>query len=484
MSLIVNGTEIENVVVINKSTGVSTEIETMQDKNGNIIFEKASSTDVILSVTRVDATISSTASSFVGIAVDTDVNTTAYITYGGITKTVPYNSSNIGVYFGKYGTEEDDGTPVSGDMIITGAQSVRVYSYSIDKNTTGYCSCITGIKSWGLLDNVGTRMFYKCPITSIKIPKQIKIIRNNAFYECTNLSSVTIAEGLEEIEGSAFYKCTALNTINLPSTLTDMQDSVFSYSAISSINSSVEGVIDLRNTKLKTYNNMVNYTDKVYRLYIPNTVETLYSTRESLSSINSDTDNIANLENLVNLQSLSLANYSTVVHTFTRLNLPNISSLINLKLDINADNITKINTNTTGLCDLSKYTAFNESTLLYTNCSKLTLSSSLSAIPTKMFQQVYSITDIIIPSSVKSIGANAFAGCGPYHNKSGSVVFNTTTGWQYYNSSTSTWTSISSSILSKTGYISGTLTALTALCSSSSNTDTPGYANYEWRNTN
>lgn len=42
MSLIVNGTEIENVVVIKRATGESVEIEKLQDQNGNVIFEKIS----------------------------------------------------------------------------------------------------------------------------------------------------------------------------------------------------------------------------------------------------------------------------------------------------------------------------------------------------------------------------------------------------------------------------------------------------------
>lgn len=40
MSLIVNGTEIENVIVIQRATGESTEIEKLQDQNGNVIWEK------------------------------------------------------------------------------------------------------------------------------------------------------------------------------------------------------------------------------------------------------------------------------------------------------------------------------------------------------------------------------------------------------------------------------------------------------------
>ena len=39
MSLIVNGTEIENVIVVKRATGESVEVEKLQDQNGNVIWE-------------------------------------------------------------------------------------------------------------------------------------------------------------------------------------------------------------------------------------------------------------------------------------------------------------------------------------------------------------------------------------------------------------------------------------------------------------
>lgn len=42
MSLIVNGTEIENIIVINSATGERIELEKFQDQNGNVLWEKVS----------------------------------------------------------------------------------------------------------------------------------------------------------------------------------------------------------------------------------------------------------------------------------------------------------------------------------------------------------------------------------------------------------------------------------------------------------
>lgn len=46
MALIVNGTEIENIIVIKKESGESIELELLQDQNGNIIWEKSKLIDV------------------------------------------------------------------------------------------------------------------------------------------------------------------------------------------------------------------------------------------------------------------------------------------------------------------------------------------------------------------------------------------------------------------------------------------------------
>lgn len=47
MALIVNGTEVENIIVIKKESGEVVELDKFQDENGNIIWEKLSAVDVI-----------------------------------------------------------------------------------------------------------------------------------------------------------------------------------------------------------------------------------------------------------------------------------------------------------------------------------------------------------------------------------------------------------------------------------------------------
>ena len=53
------------------------------------------------------------------------------------------------------------------------------------------------------------------------------IIRNNAFYNCTNLALVSLPSGLTSIGNSAFYMCTKLALTGLPSGITSIGNSAF-----------------------------------------------------------------------------------------------------------------------------------------------------------------------------------------------------------------------------------------------------------------
>lgn len=50
----------------------------------------------------------------------------------------------------------------------------------------------------------------------VKLPSTIKVIRNAAFCQCSNLSEINLPEGLEEIGDDAFACCDSLGSITLP----------------------------------------------------------------------------------------------------------------------------------------------------------------------------------------------------------------------------------------------------------------------------
>ena len=67
---------------------------------------------------------------------------------------------------------------------------------------------------------------YAPQIREIVIPKTVKSIGDNAFYECKNLIDVTLQEGLESIGELCFWN-TGLKEISIPSTVTSIGSGCF-----------------------------------------------------------------------------------------------------------------------------------------------------------------------------------------------------------------------------------------------------------------
>ena len=75
--------------------------------------------------------------------------------------------------------------------------------------------------------SIGERAFFQCGFESISLPDGLETIGNQAFWNCSNLKSVTLPEGLESIGNEAFYSCIQLETLVLPSTLKSIGESAF-----------------------------------------------------------------------------------------------------------------------------------------------------------------------------------------------------------------------------------------------------------------
>ena len=56
----------------------------------------------------------------------------------------------------------------------------------------------------------------KGSLRSVQLPSTLKVIRANAFRECSALCRVELPEGLEEISALAFFDCERLKEITIP----------------------------------------------------------------------------------------------------------------------------------------------------------------------------------------------------------------------------------------------------------------------------
>ena len=115
----------------------------------------------------------------------------------------------------KPGTYSDGGSSVSGNLVIPATVSNGKDTFKVI--SIGFSS-FRGNKE----------------LTSIELPSTVRIIGNNAFEFCENLSEVKLSDGLTTIGEEAFY-FTNISSIVLPSTLIEIKRGAFAFSKLSDV---------------------------------------------------------------------------------------------------------------------------------------------------------------------------------------------------------------------------------------------------------
>ena len=78
------------------------------------------------------------------------------------------------------------------------------------------------------LTEIGQNAFRECTgLTSVTIPNSVTSINSAAFQNCTGLTSVTIGNSVTTIGSAVFYGCTGLTSITIPDSVTTMGTNAF-----------------------------------------------------------------------------------------------------------------------------------------------------------------------------------------------------------------------------------------------------------------
>ena len=124
-----------------------------------------------------------------------------------------------------------DCVPIATLIIIptTVSNSGTTYTVtSIGDEAFRDCSSLTSIDISSSVTSIGDRAFMNCSsLTSVTIPNSVTSIGESAFSWCSSLTSVTIGNSVTSIGESAFYNCSSLTSVTIPNSVTSIGYSAF-----------------------------------------------------------------------------------------------------------------------------------------------------------------------------------------------------------------------------------------------------------------
>lgn len=291
---------------------------------------------------------------------------------------------------------------------------------SVGEGAFAGCEYLDEINFSGALKSIGEDAFSGCKrLKTVNLPDSLEIIENGAFRGCVSLKSITIPANVKEL-GYAFYSCNletiyynAENCITINPSKTEIEGvyrSPFNRSGVKNIivGDNVKEVPDF----------LFTYVSTLETVTLPDHIESLGKAAFAFSGIKTVTGLKVTQEieeytfyNCANLTELDLSDISvTDIGNYAFAN----SGLVSFKASKNLESIGRgcfENCKNLETVDLGGgATVVTASVTDNENPEAVNSVSKLMLIGTDAFANCTSLTEIVIPDSVKDVGEKAFYG--------------------------------------------------------------------------
>ncbi len=253
--------------------------------------------------------------------------------------------------------------------------------------------------------SIGTIFYYNTNITSIKIPSSVMSIGYCAFKGCSSLTSIEMPSSVTSIGSCAFEGCSSLTSIEIPSGVTSIGYNAFS--GCSSL-TSIEMPSSVTSIGSSAFSNCSSLTSIDIPSGVTSIGDSVFIYCSSLTSIDIPSG-------LTSIGSSAFSNCSSL----TSIDIPSCVTSIGYYAFSGCSRLTGVY-----ITDIASWCAieFGNSSAnplyyaenLYLNnelVTDLIIPSSVTSIGFSAFYNCSRLTSIEIPSSVTSIGALAFSYC-------------------------------------------------------------------------